>query len=230
MVIQGDCLRVLRGLPSNSIDAVITDPPYDIRNTKPGGNSQLAKSMAGYNTELEDLGIVSGFDPAVLVELVRVCKKVNMYFFCNKAQIPMYFDFFLNQQKCSFDILKWVKTNTPPTYHGKMLSDTEYCLLFRKGARCMPANYEDASTLYQSPMNVSDKSKYGHPTPKPVEMLRRLVRNSTTPGDIVLDPFCGSGSTGEACAIEGRAFLGIELSGKYAAIAKAREEAARCKK
>jgi len=231
MVINMECLAALRTMPSNSVDAVITDPPYQIDNTTAGGRnkSPLAKSIQGMNDEIVDAGIVSGFDPAVLDELVRVCKRINMYFFCNKAQIPMYLDYFVTGKKCSFDILKWVKTNTPPTYHGKMLSDTEYCLLFRKGARCMPGSYADASTLYMSPMNVADKKKYGHPTPKPVLFLRRLVRNCSKPGDVILDPFYGSGAVGEACIIEGRTPLGIELVQKHADTARAREEAAKCK-
>ena len=98
-----------------------------------------------------------------------------------------------------------------------------------RALRAMPASYEDASTLYTSPMNVADKKKYGHPTPKPVPFLRRIVRNCSQPGAVILDPFCGSGAVGEACVLEGRHFVGIELVQVHAETATAREEAAKCK-
>lgn len=61
-----------------------------------------------------------------------------------------------------------------------------------------------------------------HPTVKPLELMRWLVRLACPPGGLVLDPFCGSGTTGAAAAIEGRCFLGIELEAPYVEIAKAR--------
>jgi len=61
-----------------------------------------------------------------------------------------------------------------------------------------------------------------HPTVKPLELMRWLVRLLCPPGGVVLDPFCGSGTTGAAAAIEGRRFLGIELEPAYAEIAAAR--------
>ncbi|WVX87537.1 DNA methyltransferase [Vibrio phage EniLVp02] len=212
----GDCLEWLRSLPAGSVDLVVTDPPYDIKNRVAGNNSPLSSRITRSQAELEDLDIVEGFDPEVLPELMRVMKKPNIYIFCNKAQIPMYLDFFVTKHGCAFDIIKWVKTNTPPTYNNKMLSDTEYCLYFRKGGYCNPRDYQDASTLYQSPINKADKVKYGHPTPKPVPLLRRLIRNSTEkPGLVVLDPFTGSGAVGEAAISEGARFWGAELSPKH---------------
>lgn len=229
MIILGDCLAGLRALPSNCIDAVVTDPPYDIENVKAGGNNTFTKTVGNAHSELKENNITSGFDLAVLDELVRVCRTINMYFFCNKAQIPMYIDYFVKGHGCSFDLIKWVKTNSPPTFNGKWLSDTEYCFVARKKSHCKPANYQDASTLYQSPMNVADKKKYGHPTPKPVPLLRRIIRNSTLPGQVVCDPFAGSGSTPEACALEGREVIAFELLEEYYTIATARyQEALTC--
>jgi site-specific DNA-methyltransferase (adenine-specific) len=206
----GDCLERLREIPDNTVDLVAADPPYDIKNTKPGGNSKLAKSMKGMNDEIRNAGIVSGFDARILDELVRVNKGINMYFFCNKAQLPMYFDYFVTGLGCPFDLIKWVKTNAMPTYNNKYLSDTEYCFYARKRGYCNPENYTDASTLYHAPMNTKDKKVYGHPTIKPLELVERLIRNSSKSGQIVLDPFMGSGTTGEAAKRNGRAFIGIE--------------------
>ena len=80
-LLLGDCLPQLKELKDNSVDLIVTDPPYEIGNTKAGGNTKLAKSMQKMNDEIDKLDIVSGFDLKVLDELVRINKNINMYFF-----------------------------------------------------------------------------------------------------------------------------------------------------
>lgn len=215
----GDCLERMKELESDSVDLIVTDPPYEIKNTKAGGNSTLAKSMQVMNDQIREAGIVSGFNILILNELVRVNKNINMYFFCNKSQIPMYIDYFVNGLGCSFDLIKWVKTNAMPTYNNKYLSDTEYCLYFRKKGYCNPSNYQDASTLYHAPINQKDKKKFKHPTIKPLPLLDKLIRNSSKEGDVILDPFMGSGSTGVSSSNLNRSFIGVELDEAYYNIA-----------
>lgn len=214
-LVLGDCLERMKEIPDNSIDLIVTDPPYDIKNTKAGGNSKLAKSMQVMNDQISNANIVKGFDVKILDEMVRVCKGINIYLFCNKAQLPMYFNYFVNEHKCSFDLIKWVKSNAMPTYHNKYLSDTEYCFYARKKGFCCPENYEDASTLYQAPINKKDKDSYGHPTIKPLPLIEKLIRNSSKEGQTILDPFMGSGTTGVACKNLNREFIGIELDEHY---------------
>lgn len=214
-LILGDCLEKLKNIPSDSVDLVLTDPPYDIKNTTAGGDSQLAKSIQGMNTEIKNADIVSGYDIRILDELVRVNKRINMYIFCNKAQLPMYMKYFVTDRKCSFDLIKWVKTNAMPTYHNKYLSDTEYCFYARKRGFCNPNNYQDASTLYNESMNVSDKKKYNYPTIKPLPLIEKLLRNSSKPGDTIIDPFMGTGTTGVAAKLMNRHFIGIENDPEY---------------
>lgn len=218
----GDCLDRMAEIPDGSVDLILTDPPYDIKNTKPGGNSKLARSLDGINDAIRSAKIVNGFDfDGVSLHVQRLARRLNSYWFCNKSQLPMYLNWAVGEG-ASFDLIKWVKTNSPPTYNGKYLSDTEYAVLVRKGAHCMPACYEDASTLWNAPTNARDRKAFGHPTPKPVDLLRRLIRNSTKPGQMILDPFMGSGSTGVAAIMEGRRFIGIELDEDYFNIAQGR--------
>ena len=223
----GDSLELLKLLPDNCTDLVVTDPPYQIDNTKAGGNSKLAKSFQKMNDEIEDLNIVNGFNSEILDQLVRVSRKINMYFFCNKAQIPMYLDYFVRDLNCSFDIIKWVKTNAVPTFNNKYLSDTEYCLYFRKGGYCNPENYKDASTLYVDSINVTDKKDYLHPTIKPLDLVKRIIRNSSKKNDVIIDPFMGSGTTANACIQLDRQFIGYEIDPKYHEIACERAERAK---
>lgn len=213
----------MKGMSSESVDLIVTDPPYDIKNTISGSKSNLGKSLQAQHDQLTRDNITGSIDYAkVCAEMVRVCKKINIYIWCNKAQIPYYLKEFYTDRGCSFDIIKWVKTNPMPAYCNKYMTDTEYCLYFRKGGYCMPENSLDASTLYSAPINQADKKKYKHPTIKPIDILQRLIRNSSKVGDLVFDPFSGSGSTGVAALIENRRFAGCELLSEYADIARYR--------
>ena len=219
---MGDALKQMKKIANNSVDLIVTDPPYLIKNTTAGGNSELAQSIQGMNDEIREENLTEGYDPKILDEMVRVMKKINCYIWCNGAQIPFYFDYFVNKLGCSFDILIWNKTNAMPLYNNKYMTDKEYCLYFRKGAYCCPQCYEDAKTVFYQPINKRDKDLYGHPTIKPLKIIRTLIRNSSKKGDLICDPFMGSGTTGVAAKIENRSFVGIELSEKYFNAAKKR--------
>ena len=216
-VILGDCLEVLRSLPDRSVDLVITDPPYDLKNISGGGTVNTVKKLNKSLKALEEANLIKGYDiETVCTELMRVMKEPNIYVWCNKAQIPKYFNFFVDKHKCKFDILFWHKTNALPTYSNKYLTDCEYLLYFRKGkGKCFPQSYSDASTVYTSPINQSDKKRYGHPTVKPLDLIRKVIRNSSKYGDVVLDPFAGSGTTAVASKIEGRKSISIEVAEQY---------------
>lgn len=221
---NGDCLDVLKTIPDNSVDLIATDPPYLISATNGGGTINNVKKL---NQSLKDLTVVDitkGYDIEHFgKEFIRVMKEINIYVWCNKVQIPDYFEFYVKQHKCKFDIICWHKTNALPTYSNKYLSDTEYLLYFRKGkGKCFPESYEDAKTFYIAPINHSDKKKYGHPTIKPLDITQKIIRNSTKEGHIVLDPFMGSGTTGVACVNTDRNFIGIELDRGYFDIAEKR--------
>lgn len=211
-----DCMNILRGLPDSSIDLIVTDPPYDISATNGGGSVNNIKKLNKSLNDLVDLDIDTGYDIETYNnEFVRVMKNINIYIWCNKVQIPEYFDFYVNRLGCKFDILLWYKTNSLPTYSNKYLTDKEYCLYFRKGGVCNPQSYEDAKTIYIAPINIEDKKMYDHPTIKPLAFTESMIRNSSRVGDIVLDPFMGSGTTGVACKGLGRNFIGVELNKKY---------------
>jgi len=220
---QTDAISFLSSLPRGSAKLIVTDPPYDIPNTKAGGNSNLAKTMQSYQDELR----LNSLDKCLGVAWCEYIShiqdgKINCYIFCNKKQIPMYLNYFVGKLKCSFDILIWYKTNTPPTFYNKYMSDKEYCLYFRKSGYCMPADHKDACTLFTSPMNVKDKQSFQHPTVKPLEMIDRIIRNSSQVGDTVIDPFMGSGTTGVSAVKNGRLFMGCDINDQFVATSQAR--------
>ena len=224
-----DCLTVLKAMGDKTVDLVVTDPPYEINATGGGGSINKVKKLNKSLKHLDEADIADGYNiEEVCTELVRVMKNINIYIWCNKVQIPGYFNCFVNKSGCKFDILCWHKTNALPTYKNKYLSDTEYCLYFRKGGYCDPSQtdegerYENAKTYYIAPLNAKDKKLWNHPTIKPLDFTEKIIKNSSKEGEVVLDCFMGSGTTGVACKNLNRDFIGIELNKEYFDIAKCR--------
>ena len=153
---------------------------------------------------------------------MRVMKTPNIYIWCNHKQIPMYLDYFVTKNNCSFDIIIWNKSNAMPLFNNKYLTDKEYCLYFRKGAYCQPCCYEDAKTVYLQPINTSDKEKFNHPTIKPMNIIKTLIKNSSKENEVVLDCFMGSGTTCVACKNMGRKYIGFEIDEKWFKVAQDR--------
>lgn len=216
-LLNKDCIEGMKTITDNSIDLIITDPPYDIGSISGGGSVNKVKKLNQSLQDLKKADLIKGYDIVAFgEEALRVMNEINIYFWCNKKQIPVYFDFYVNKHKCTFDILAWHKTNALPTYSNKYLSDTEYLLYFRKGkGKCFPESYEDAKTYYVAPINHKDKKLWGHPTIKPLDITEKIIRNSTRKGQTVLDPFSGSGTTAIACINNNRNFIGFELDKDY---------------
>ena len=226
-LLQGDCLELMSKIPDKSIDLIVTDPPYLMSNISGGGTINNVKKLNKSLTDLKNnTDITQGYDIELFGnEFIRIMNEINIYLWCNKAQIPEYFKFYVDKHKCKFDIICWHKTNALPTYSNKYLTDTEYLLYFRKGrGKCFPQSYDDAKTYYIAPINHKDKKLYGHPTIKPLDITEKIIRNSSKENNIILDPFMGSGTTGVACINTNRNFIGMELDENYFAIAKNRIE------
>ena len=204
----GDCLEILKDIPDNSIDLLVTDPPYDINATGRG-----IVTTRKYVDQIQD--ITNGFDANVLPELIRVLKKINLYIFCSHNQIIPLLDYFVKERGCFYTILSWHKSNPLPTCNNTYLKDTEYCLFFREKGVKLYGTYHTKHTYYITGVNQTDKAKWGHPTIKPLNVIQNFVINSSLEGDTVLDPFTGSGTTAIACMNTNRNFLGCEINEKY---------------
>lgn len=215
-----DCMIGIKDMPDNSVDLVVIDPPYDISiSTSIPDKSRIGKDIKAVQKELIESNLVNGYDMSILDELIRVMKEINIYIWCNGRQVPKYIKYFVEKLNCKMEIIVWGKTNPMPLYNHKYLGDKEYCLYFRKNGYCNPKNYEDAKTIYISTINAKDKIKYGHPTIKPLELVRKLIRNSSKENDVVLDCFLGSGTTAVACILENRKYIGFEINKKFYDIA-----------
>lgn len=216
----GDCYELIKLIPDKSIDLIYTDPPYKIEglHTGTGILKDRSKNLNHYVNQMRNLQIDKGIDYKILDEFVRVMKNIYIYIWCNKEQIIDYLDYFVKKHKCNYEFIIWHKTNVAPFTNGHYLKDKEYCLLFWKNAK-IKGKYEDMSTVYHTSINTSDKDLYKHPTIKPIEFVKKHILNSTNENDIVLDCFCGSGTTCVAAKELGRRFIGMEIDKEYHRIA-----------
>lgn len=236
---NADCYEKIKEIPDKSVDLVIIDPPYQF-NGKTGGGAFRPKNR-NYHKEYQELykrtgttketerlrikankaraseelaGINTGFDYTILDKIDDKLKAINIYIWCSKAQLR---DILAHYQdkRCSIDVLTWHKTNPTPTCNNSYLSDTEYLIFAREKGVKLYGTYATKKKYYVSSANTADKKLYGHPTIKPLNIIKNLITNSSLPGGVVLDCFMGSGTTGVAAKELGRSFIGIELDEKY---------------
>lgn len=218
-IYHGDCYELIKEIPDKSIDLVYIDIPYKYPNGG-YGHSKLAQRLGKHKENINDLS--SGINYSILNELIRVMKYIYIYIWCSKDQINDLLNYF-KPYKCRFNILVWCKTNPIPATNNTWLSDIEYCLVFKEhGAPRYNDGYHLKHKWYVSKINQQDKKAYGHPTIKPLELVKQHLLHSTQEGDIVLDCFLGSGTTCVASKELGRRYIGIELREDYYNIAKNR--------
>ena len=213
----GDCYELIKKIPDNSIDCVYVDIPY-LYFQGGEGHSELGKRAMKKKRELKGLNIENGCDLSIFNELIRVMKKINIFIWCSKNQLNDIMNIFVPFE-VNFELLTWNKTNPQPTVNNTWLPDIEYCLYFRKKGVKLNSGYELKSKWYISSINKFDKDLYKHPTIKPLELVKRHLLHTTQQRDIVLDCFCGSGTTCVAAKELGRRFIGIEINEKYYKIA-----------
>lgn len=239
----GDCYELIKNIPDNSIDLILTDPPYEFDTGAGGGAFGTKKRnyrkeyinlyhQTGTTKETEKLRIAAnkerqmqqlhhiskGFDIELLDEYVRVMKKINVYIWCSKKQVSKILNYF-ESLGCSTDILTWHKTNPTPTINNSYLPDTEYCIYARESGAYLGGSYDTKHKYWVTSANVEDKEIYKHPTIKPLNIIKKLITNSTEVGGVVLDTFVGSGTTCLAAKETGRRYIGMEIDKEYHRIA-----------
>ncbi len=212
----GDCYELIKSIPDKSIDCIYTDIPYLMSFS--GGGTTINKLKKYVKNEVKN--ICNGINYSIFEDFIRVMKNINCFIWCSKNQILDIMNYF-NQFNVDMNILTWTKTNPIPFGSSIWLSDIEYCLHFYKEAG-FNVGWENKKKNYSSPINNKDKEIFKHPTIKPIEMVKRHLLNLTKENDIVLDCFCGSGTTCVAAKELGRKYIGIEINKEYCEIAKKR--------
>ena len=214
-LIQGDCLSEIKNIESESIDCIITDPPYKVIS---GGQTRTAKAF--FKGKWKNDGKIFkhndvDFNNAFIDELYRVMKnQSHIYFFTNFLNLNKFLTLFEQSNFYIHNLLVWEKKAVVNRWY---LKNAEYVIFAKKG-KAKSINNKGSKTIHK--FNVPKDKQ--HPTQKPVELLEFYIKNSTNEGDIILDMFMGSGSTGIAAMNTNRNFIGIEKDEKYFAIAKNR--------
>lgn len=194
-----DCLKGMVKIPDGSIDCVLTDIPYNEVNRSDNGLRNLDKELADKGT----------FDLSVLTEMLCAKSSGSVYMFCGINQVSGIREA-MTACGLSTRLIIWEKTNPSPMNGDKIwLSGIECCVFGKKPGATF--NEFCKNTVFRYPSGKSDI----HPTQKPVNLMRRLILASSREGDLVLDPFMGSGTTAIACIKEKRHFIGFELNKEY---------------
>ncbi len=211
-IIQGDCLEVMKQLPDESIDLIVTDPPYLCNVEGGAGMAKTWESRTKFFTMIDDF-------TEHAKEMYRVLKpNSHCIVFTNAKSLQSSINQFNGQLKF-IDLLTLVKNNAYPI-GGYYLRNTEFALLLTKGFRRV--NDESQKNVFYGEPVKNDL----HPTIKPLSVIERMIDQSSNKGQIVLDPFLGSGTTAVAALNTGRFFIGIEKEPKYVEIARQRVEQA----
>lgn len=222
-IYHADSYKAIKNLPEKSVDCIYVDIPYlyasaGVEQTKGSG---VAQRISRLNTKDLD-GIRDGIDYGIFKEFKRIMKKVNLFIWCSKMQIPDILNYWLDYGDINFEILVWTKTNPTPATNNTWLPDIEYCLYFREKGVRLNDGYEIKSKWYNSPINKKDKDFYDHPTIKPLEFVKNHLLHATQEGDVVVDFFLGSGTTCVASKEINRKYLGFEYDKEYYDIARDR--------
>jgi site-specific DNA-methyltransferase (adenine-specific) len=225
----GDCLQLLPKFPRNSVDVIFADPPYFLSN---GGITCHAGRMVSVNKGKWDVsqGIEKNhkFNLAWLSQCQQVLNKNGTIWVSGTAHVIFSIGFAMQQLgfKTLNDIV-WFKPNASPNLSCRYFThSTETVIWAAKNQKSKHTfNYELMKQLSNGkqmrnvweipPPQPNEKTHGKHPTQKPLKLLERILLASTNEGDIVLDPFNGSGTTAIAAVGLNRRYLGIEISQEY---------------
>jgi site-specific DNA-methyltransferase (adenine-specific) len=234
---NGDCLEILNNLPEKSVDMIFADPPYNLSND---GYTVHAGKRVSVNKGNWDKSSGPEKDFNFHFEWIEACKRVlkddgtiwisgtyHSIYGCGYALQLLDFRF-LND-------VSWFKPNASPNLGCRMFTASHETLIWasknKKSKHTfnyeLMKNGDFPSDKIKNPgkqmrsvwsittPNASEKVHGKHPTQKPLALLDRVVLSSTNPGDVVLDPFCGSATTGVSSLLNKRKFIGIDADEDY---------------
>ncbi len=201
-IYHGDCREILPTLPK--VDLVLTDPPYKI-STSGGGIGGRCQYLSDIRGQMD-----SGFCMTVLRGFSR------WMVFCGKEQLQDLLSLAIGSGN-RWMLITWNKSNPTPLVNNNYLPDTEYIIHCFESSVGLYGSYRDRSRFILHP--AGKDGVLGHPTIKPLSVIKRLVRTGSDLNQIILDPFMGSGTTLVAAKQLGRRSIGIEIEEKYCEIA-----------
>lgn len=215
---HGDCRDVLQEIPDQAIDLIVTDPPFKL---KTRGTGYFGIKRKYQLKKLTKIGTCETFSILSFLEIFKKKMKIfNGYFWTSKGLLPEYFQF-ITENNYFFNLLFWDKLNAPAMVSNNFIPELEYLIHIReKGAtfnKGLPIEYYKKSFK-----SAAVKGKHGHPTEKPFRAFYPYIEISSNPGDLILDPFLGSGTFAIICEGLKKRWIGIEILKEFCDIAKTR--------
>jgi site-specific DNA-methyltransferase (adenine-specific) len=240
MVYLADCVDLMKLMPPGSVDVVFADPPYRLST---GGVTVKSGRLAPVHKGAWDrsMGFSDDhqFNVRWLKEACRILKPEGTIWVTGTHHIIFSLGFALQSMGCKvINQITWAKPDPPPNaLHTAFTHAHETLLWAKKEYRSRHTfNYDlinsrdpsaQVSSVWRIPSVPRREKRHGyHPTQKPLRLVRRALLASSREGDLVFDPFCGSGTTGVAAKELGRFFVGAEKEGEYAELAGRRIGAA----
>ena len=227
-LLQGDCIEILPTLAAGSVDAVVTDPPYLTSDSGVtiGGNGGVAKTYV----DSVALGMPWGYS-LDWISLVARLNPQHWIVYCNQFMLGGLISELEKYAKLGA-VFTWRKSNAPNMTRNVPRFDCEFIVWAKaRNARTVRAREFNSQGIdvpmpqagcFAAERIVVNGGQALHPTQKPLAVVRPFVQRLTEWGWTILDPFMGTGTTGVACCMEGRNFIGIELDAKYYHIAELR--------
>ena len=242
MIMEGDCIAAMNSLPAGSVDMIFADPPYNLQlngDLHRPNNSKVDAVDDDWD-KFADLSTYDRFTAGWLTAARRVLKDDGTIWV-----IGSYHNIFrvgAKLQDLGFWVLNdvvWRKTNPMPNFRGRRFTNAHETMIWCSKSKDSQNtfNYEAMKTLNDdlqmrsdwlipicsgSERIKGDDGKKGHPTQKPEALLHRVIVAATKPGDVVLDPFFGSGTSGAVAKRLGRRWIGIERDPGYIRLARER--------
>ena len=216
-LIYGDCMSFMKTMPDNSVDLILTDPPYNIAKYSTG-NIELPGRSA-LNNDIADWDKVNINPMELLPDFKRIISpKGNIFVFTSYNMIGKWHEAF-DPQFDTFQYFIWHKTNpTPKIYKNGFLNSCEMIIcMWNKGHTWNFSSQNAMHNFFECPICMPPEriKEPKHPAQKPVKLLKHIIEISSNEGSVVFDPFMGVGSTGEAAVSLNRKFLGCEINKTY---------------
>lgn len=241
-ILDGDCIEVMNSLPAESVDLIFADPPYNLqlRGTLHRPDNSLVDAVDDDWDQFSSFAAYDAFTRDWLSAARRLLKPQGAIWV-----IGSYHNIFRvgaalqNQGFWILNDVVWRKSNPMPNFRGKRLTNAHETMIWAsksEGGK-YTFNYEALKALNEGIQMRSDwvlpicsgherlkdeKGDKAHPTQKPESLLHRVLVGTTNPGDVVLDPFFGTGTTGAVAKMLGREYIGIEREESYRRVAEKR--------
>lgn len=243
-ILQGDCVEVLRGLPEKCVDVVFADPPYNLQLQAELYRPNLTKVDAVNDAwdQFESLAVYDQFTHDWLAACRRVLKDTGtLWVIGSYHNIYRVGAVLMNLGYWVLNECVWEKSNPMPNFKGTRFTNAHETLIWAQKQQGAPYTFnyhalkngnEDRQmrSVWQMPVCSGSERLYvdgekAHTTQKPEALLHRVITSSTHPGDLILDPFFGTGTTGAVAKKLRRRWLGIEREERYVRVAQARIDA-----